>query len=138
MTEKQSLPKDFSLSALMEKYVKHQAEAHRQGLAVTDSGAEVLPYDAGPVQVAEPRIAWADAQAVFATEVNFDPAPEWANLVTALEPGLAVPFCAGNFPQIVRNFLPVLRGEELRPEPLSLTKSLATGELERWAVSSTD
>ena len=39
--------------------------------------------------------------------------PDWPGLVAALEPAIAVAFCIGNFPQMVRNLQPLLSGGDL-------------------------
>src|SRR5262249_43469186 len=84
------------------------ATAHDEGLGLADRGDEVVPFDAVPVQPVEPRLAWNEATAVLAA-LNL-PAearpgwvpPDWPALVAAHEPEVALPFCLGNFPQLVR------------------------------------
>lgn len=132
----------FSIATLMERYLQKQAENHRDGFALPEAQGDVVGYDAGPLQVVEPRVAWEDALTALTLSVedvnlsSVSTTPEWGNLVSAQEPGLSVAFCVGNFPQIVRNFLPVLQRDELTPVPLKLSRDLATETYSEWAKSS--
>jgi tetratricopeptide (TPR) repeat protein len=113
MTQPHNNPDQFSLPELLADFVRKQLAAHQQGLGLPEGGA-VEPYDAGPAQPVEPRAAWDEAVAVLKL---FSPAvkklevpPEWGHLVAAQEPITALPCCAGNFPQLVRDVHTLLRG----------------------------
>ncbi len=124
----------FSLASLMKRYVEKQSQAQSEGMAFELPEGEVGTYDAGPVQVVEPKLAWEDAQiALSRTETQARPCPEWANLVAAQDPALAVAFCAGNFPQIVRNFLPMLQSSSLTPAKLKLSRTVDKTVYLEWA-----
>src|SRR5437899_211599 len=111
------------LTDLLARYLDRQAEAHAMGAAAEP--AEVTPYEAGPVQPIDPRLAWHEALAALAcygpsTEASSLPAlPHWPTLVAGHEPVTALAFALGNFPQLVRSFQPLLHAAEpsARPEP---------------------
>jgi hypothetical protein len=109
-------PTPASVSELFTQYLKGQVLAREQGLALDVPEGEVTPYEAAPVQPVDPRQAWDDAVgaprllAGVAGEAWTVP-PEWPALVTAQEPAVALAFCVGNFPQMVRNLQPLLAGD---------------------------
>src|SRR5215831_11272393 len=100
----------LSLSELFARYVSSQAARVEEG-ALPDLGGEVYLYDVtGAAQAIDPRLAWDEA--VAALTLGGRPrgslpapgsVPEWKGLVAAQEPALDLAFCAGNFPQMVRN-----------------------------------
>ncbi len=69
--------------------------------------------------------------------------PDWPTLVAAQEPAVAVPFCLGNFPQLVRSLQPLLhltpgagRTSATRlatPVKTTNAPSVASPELIHWA-----
>lgn len=127
----------FSLSSLMARYVEKQAKAHQDGLAAIVPDGEVLPYDSGPVQVIEPKIAWNDALiAADLDSAEHRPCPEWSALVAAQEPAFAVAFCCGNYPQMVRSFVPMLQGDFVTPAPTKLPETFDTTVYLQWAEQS--
>jgi tetratricopeptide (TPR) repeat protein len=105
---------------LMAKYLDRQAGAQRAGLAVFDAGAEVLPFDAGPVQAVDPGVAWEAAMAAVpllapqADLRSWKAPPDWPQLVAAQEPVVAVAFCIGNYPQMMRDLHLILHKSNLR------------------------
>jgi hypothetical protein len=110
-------PVQPNLAGLFARYLERQAEAHASGLA-TDVG-DVQPYEVGPVQPIDARPAWEEAVAVAKFYGPMEPRawqapPQWSQLVAAHEPATALPFCVGNFPQLVRNY-----------QALTQTKNLA-------------
>jgi tetratricopeptide (TPR) repeat protein len=116
-------PTQPSLHDLLARYLDRQTSAHEEGLGLADLGGEVMPFDAVPVQPVEPRLAWTEALDVLrAMDLPADagsyPAPaEWPTLVASHEPEVALPFCLGNFPQLVRHLpglLHLLEGGALR------------------------
>jgi hypothetical protein len=108
-------PSPAGLPELLAQYLRRQVTAREMGLALPDVG-EVQPYEAGPAHPVEPRVAWDEAIAVLrhfpaaATRPVKVP-PEWGLLVAAQEPLTALPFCAGNFPQLVRDVHVLLRAD---------------------------
>src|SRR5438552_19064458 len=113
----ESVADPLSLSELLARYVSGQAARLGDG-AVPDLGGEVCLYDAaGAAQAVEPRLAWDEAVAALAPDrrrsAGLPPpcsAPDWKALVAAQEPALDLAFCAGNFPQMVRNLGLLLQG----------------------------
>ena len=108
------------LAELMARYLSRQASAHAAGLASFDPAGEVMPFEAGPVQPVDPRPAWEEAVAVlpfFRSGAKISealaPPPHWANLVAAHEPAVALAFCVGNYPQLLRNLHLILHKTKL-------------------------
>lgn len=105
-----------TLESLMAGYLRRQAEAAALGLA-PEPGAEVTPYEAGPVQPIDPKLAWDEALAVLrylGIELKTPKAPAgWVNLVAQAEPQVAIAFCVGNYPQLVRDFHKLLQQTDL-------------------------
>jgi hypothetical protein len=131
-------PGQPALSDLLARYLKRQATDHAEGLA-TEAVGEVVPYEAAPVQPVDARLAWEEAVRVVSFYSPSAPAgswqvpPHWPQLVTGHEPVMAVPFCAGNYPQMVRNFQPLLQKAnlaKLRPLP---GRPVAAPALLDWA-----
>jgi hypothetical protein len=123
------------LADLLARYLERQAEAHALGTAA--EAGEVTPYEAGPVQPIDARLAWQEALAALvchgATEATTWPAlPHWPALVAAHEPVMALPLAAGNFPQLVRDFQPLLHRDATAPsfEPGT---AIAVPQLLPWA-----
>ena len=102
----------LSPAELFSQYLQRQAAAQAEGLGFAATSDEVEPYDGVPVQPVDPKRAWEDALAVLPHLVPSAPAlsvpPEWPALVAAQEPAVAVPFCLGNYPQMVRHLHPLL------------------------------
>jgi hypothetical protein len=129
-------PATLPLAELFTRYLGRQAEAQALGLGHTELAGDVEPYEAVPVQPMEPRLAWNDAVAVA---VHFSEAkaewpvpPEWPALVAAQEPAVAVPFCLGNFPQLVRDLQPLFAGRA-PAVPAKPARPLPAGGLTAWA-----
>lgn len=108
-----------TLSDLLARYLHRQVSAHGEGLGMTDPSADVVPHEAVPVQPIEPRLAWNEAQAALrllgpgAETGSAKAPPDWPALVAAHEPETALALCAGNFPQLVRDLLPLLQADDL-------------------------
>lgn len=108
------------LNDLLARFLKNQAAAQDAGLGIATSG-EVVPFEASPAQPVDPKAAWDAATAVlsFVDSKNGAKAPpHWSQLVATHEPEVALPFCLGNFPQLMRNFHAILHKaklSELRP-----------------------
>src|SRR5579859_4533526 len=105
-----------SLANLFTRYLQRQITAQADGLAILDPDGQALPHEAVPVQPVDPRLAWEDALAVVrhflkgGDKARWSVPPEWTALVAGQEPAIALAFCLGNFPQMVRNLQPLLGG----------------------------
>jgi tetratricopeptide (TPR) repeat protein len=115
-----------SLAELFRRYLHRQAAAHADGLGLSDPDGQVVPHEAVPVQPVDPRLAWDDARVAvdhFSTARTLphgETPPDWPALVAAQEPAVALAFCLGNYPQLVRNLQPLLHGGDLMlllPQP---------------------
>lgn len=123
------------LADLLARYLERRADAASLGAAGADG--DVTPYEAGPVQPIDPKLAWDEAVAVlprYGAGAKADKAPpHWAGLVAGQEPLVALPFCVGNFPQLVRDFQLILHKADLtalRPQP---GRPVPAPELDAWA-----
>ena len=126
-----------SLTALFTQYLQDQAEAHTHGLGYAEPTDQAVPHEAVPVQPVDPRLAYKDAivaAELLQTERESELAvpPDWAGLVSQQEPAVALAFCLGNFPQLVRHLHVLLTSEPaaLRAGP---TQAGAAPELLEWA-----
>jgi tetratricopeptide (TPR) repeat protein len=129
------------LSALFTEYLQGQTAAHAQGLGYAPPSGEVEPYESVPVQPVDPRQAWTDALAATeyfpgADKATWTAPTDWPMLVGAQEPALALAFCLGNFPQMVRNLHPLLAGGDLTALRAEPTRVAAAPMLIEWARSS--
>jgi hypothetical protein len=133
------------LSELFARYLHGQVGIQEAGLGIAMTG-EVIPHEAAPAQPADPKLAWEESLAVLsfyspkAKTKTIKPPPDWPALVAAQEPALAVPFCLGNFPQLVRSLQPLLHlnsaahaARLAASAKATNVASLATAELIRWA-----
>ena len=126
-----------NLNDLFANYLERQAEAQAAGIASFDS--EVTPYEVGPVQPLDPKMAWDEALAVLPMvgtvgEQRRKAPPHWAQLVAGHESIVAIACSAGNFPQLMRSFHAILT----QPNLLDMRPTLGGGrpainELLPWA-----
>jgi hypothetical protein len=130
-----------SLADLFAQYLHRQTTAQAQGLGYPEPGDEVVPHDAVPVQPVDPQLAWHDAleaARLFQSSAGgWTVPPDWPLLVIAQEPGLALAFALGNFPQLVRNLHPLLSGAPLALRVAPGTP-LAAPAVEDWAAGAGD
>jgi tetratricopeptide (TPR) repeat protein len=133
-------PAQPALADLLARYLQRQVTAHAEGLASTEALGEVVPFEAAPVQPVDARLAWEEALRVLPfyrlkTETrSWSAPPHWSQLVAAHEPAITLAFCLGNFPQLVRNFQPLLHAAEpakLRP---ASGRPVAVPALLDWAA----
>jgi len=138
-TKPNSPDNPLSLPELFTDYLRRQTAAHEAGLALPDSD-EVVPYDAAPAQPVDPRLAWDEAAAAlrcFHPSLPKLPAKaptEWPTLVTSHEPVAALAFCAGNFPQLVRNLSALVQAAELRDLRPTAGRPVEASGLAEWAA----
>jgi hypothetical protein len=128
-----------ALSDLLAGYLRQQAEAQAIGLAPADGG-DVVPFEAAPVQPVDPKLAWSEATRVL-DYLHLKPAPgllsappDWSALVAAHEPAAAIAFCLGNYPQLVRNFQPLLHPDDLARLRPAAARPVPAAALQDWAV----
>jgi tetratricopeptide (TPR) repeat protein len=127
-----------ALSELFTRYLERQAQAQAQGLGYAEPTDEVVPHEAAPPQPVDPQLAWGEAVAAAqhfpdaAAPKAWPVPPDWPGLVAAQEPSVALAFCLGNYPQLVRNLHPLLSAEPaaLRHPP---GRPLPAAALADWA-----
>jgi hypothetical protein len=124
-----------SLTDLMASYLARQADAQAVGIATCDG--EVTPYEVGPVQPLDAKLAWDECLAVLPFYGKADlklrqTPPHWSQLVAGHESIVAIAFCVGNFPQLMRNFHQILTQPQTTDwQPVS-TRPAAAAELQPW------
>jgi tetratricopeptide (TPR) repeat protein len=138
MPDRSDRPNSLSLGELFTQYIGRQAEARSLGLGFAEAPGDVEPYEAVPVQPVEPRLAWVEATAAAsllgAPVTRWSVPPEWPTVVAMQESAVAVPFCLGNFPQLVRDLQPLLAGE-LPLASQEAGRPIPTPALADWASS---
>ncbi len=110
-----------SLTELFSQYLQRQLTAQAEGLGFADPDGQAVPHEAVSMQPVDPRLAWESALAVLRTSQaqhagegeRLSAPPDWPTLVAAQEPAIALAFCIGNFPQMVRNVQPLLGDGDL-------------------------
>jgi hypothetical protein len=134
-----------SLADLFKEYLHRQTAAQAEGLAFADADGQVVPHEAVPVQPVDPRLAWEDSLAAVRhfpaapTEPRWQVPPDWPALVAAHEPAVALAFCVGNFPQLVRNLHPLLSGGDLNAlRPTACRPVSAPSSSLEWARATHD
>lgn len=131
-------PAPQSLAEMFKRYLQQQASAHCEGFGTLAAG-EVVPFEAAPVQPIDPRLAWEEAVAAaryYATKVNEKALcvpPDWGVLTTAQEPALALPFCLGNYPQMVRDLRGLLQATDSATQAAS-ARPLSAPATSEWAA----
>lgn len=137
MSKKQGVQPE--LAELFARYLNSRAQEHAAGMAVGDVEGEVLPYEAGPVQPIDAKLAWHETTLVaeqFGLDAKLALPPHWPSLVAGHEPVVALAFAFGNFAQMVRHFHTILQSKDLTALRPSVNPSRPTpvaGELLEWA-----
>jgi hypothetical protein len=112
-------PTQPALSNLFAEYLRQQVARQAAGLARADNTGEVVPFEAATAQPVDASLAWSAATAVAqylqpaSTTRTWKVPPEWAALVSAQEPAVALAFSFGNYPQLVRDLHALLHVSEL-------------------------
>src|SRR5438128_2471626 len=113
-------PVQPALSDLLAGYLRQQISRQAAGLAAADSTGEVVPFESVPVQPVDAGLAWREAVAVArhfqakSKMATWLVPPDWAAIVSSQEPGAALSFSFGNYPQLVRNLHALLHTSDLR------------------------
>jgi len=108
-----------ALPELFAQYLQRQVSARDAGLSPAEAPGEVVPFEAVSTQPIDPRLAWNEATAVLGCfppgtkKAALQPPADWPSLVAAHEPMLALAFCIGNFPQLLRNLQSLLHAKDL-------------------------
>jgi hypothetical protein len=129
-------PTPPALSDLFTEYLNGQAEAQSEGLGFAELGGEVEPYESVPVQPVDPKQAWTDALTaaeLLGARTAWTTPPDWPVLVASQEPAVALAFCLGNYPQMVRNLHPLLAGADLAALRADPVRAPAAPALVEWA-----
>jgi len=147
-SEKSRSATQTELSEMFARFLQGQIGSHAAGLGLSISG-EVVPHEAAPAQPADPKLAWEEALAVLpfysstfsgsseSRGKTIKAPPDWPLLVAAQEPAVGVPFCLGNFPQMVRSLQPLLHlapgANATRLASSANAPPVVSVELNRWA-----
>jgi tetratricopeptide (TPR) repeat protein len=108
--------------------------AHEAGFEIAVSQGEVVPYSTAAIQPVDAKLAWTEARAVLA---YFEPPldgstwkvpPDWSHLLSNQIGSTAIPFCLGNYPQLVQDLGSLMQlGSLTAPQPplvLSISSTL--------------
>jgi hypothetical protein len=134
-------PTPPSPAELLAGYLRRRQQDHAAGLASAEPGAEVVPYEAGPVQPIDARTAWEEATAALRLGgpakpgADPEPPPDWPGLVAGHEPAAALALGASNFPQLVRDLQLLLRSRRLRDLRPAAPRPTAAPGLAGWAAA---
>ena len=132
-------PVQPKLADLLAGYLQRQAQSQAAGLAGVDAGAEVVPYEAGPVHPVDPRLAWDETLVVarcYAPNLkaqDWHIPPTWPALVAAHEPVVALACALGNFPQMVRHFHTILQSRNLAQLRPASVRPASAPAVAQWA-----
>jgi hypothetical protein len=132
-------PVQPSLADLMARYLGRQSMAQAAGFTPPESAGEVVPFEAVPVQPVDAQVAWDEAVSVLRhyqpamAERTWAAPPDWASLVAGNEPLVALAFAAGNFPQLVRDWQPLLQATDLTTLHRAVARPLPASSLRTWA-----
>jgi tetratricopeptide (TPR) repeat protein len=135
-------PAPLSLSDLFSQYLRDQMKTEAQGIGSLEGTGEVVPYDAVPVQPVDPQLAWDDALAVLkyfpaaAAPRSWTVPDDWPALVCDQESAVALAFCLGNFPQLVRNLHTLLIRSDLAALRVAPARPVTASSLREWVRSS--
>jgi tetratricopeptide (TPR) repeat protein len=125
-----------SLSALFAEYLQDQTAAQARGLGFAPPCGEVELFESVPVQPVDPQQAWADALAATdhfpGAKATWTAPADWPTLVGAQESAVALAFCVGNFPQMVRNLHPLLAGGDLTKLRAAPTRATTAPPVNEW------
>lgn len=119
------------LADLLAGFLEKQADAHAAGIATFDH--EVTPYEVGPVQPLDPKLAWDEGLVAVGVERQHAP-PHWSALVANHESTVAIAFCAGNFPQLMRSFHTLLTEQNLTRLGTEAGRPANAPELAEWTA----
>jgi len=125
------------LDTLLARYLQRRTDAQREGVASFDVG-EVTPYDSGPVQPVDAKLAWDEAKAAISAIARTQggaatKAPAgWSQLVASHEPVVALALCVGNYPQLVRNFHQILHKADLTQLRPQAGRTVVIPGVEAW------
>jgi hypothetical protein len=136
--DSQETPVHRSLPQMLSRYLQQRTAAAESGLISAETG-EVIPFESAPVPPVDSRVAWDEAVAAAS---YYEPARatqawkvpvEWPTLVATSEPVMALPFCLGNFPQLVRDLHTLMQARDFttlqpargRPANASLVEASA-------------
>jgi tetratricopeptide (TPR) repeat protein len=130
-------PAALSVAELFEQCLHRQINAHNQGLGYAEPAGDAIPHEAVPVQPVDPMLAWKDAVTVAklllpSVQTKWKVPPDWSALVAQQEPAVALAFCLGNYPQLVRNLHPLLTREPATLRDVSVHAVSLPG-LSAWA-----
>lgn len=128
-----------NLSELLTRYLHQQASAESAGLGHRTVAGDVVPFEAVPAQPVEPRVAWSAALEVthywkpLPAPAFTSPPPGWADLVAEQPSVPTVPFCLGNYPQLVRDVTPLIEEADLNKLVLAPSTPIAVPSLQSWS-----
>jgi tetratricopeptide (TPR) repeat protein len=128
------------LAELFRKYLQDKMEAHGAGFEALESPADVVPYSAAIAQPIDSKLAWTEARSALTyltssgDSSSWAAPPDWSNLVSSQMGATAIPFCLGNYPQLVQDFGGLIDEGFLRPS-VSIAAFSFSPKMEPWLSS---
>jgi hypothetical protein len=131
------------LHELFASYLQHRGAMLEPEHQLPDSEVEL--HQAIAPAVVDARQAFKDAVAVTgwlldsktasALQASLQPLPGWASLVHHQESLVAVPFCLGNYPQMVHDVAPLLSGQAPSTLLFRPGRSQSMSDVATWAAA---
>lgn len=128
-----------ALAELLGHYLVDQASAHAAGMAFANATGDVIPHDAVAAQPVDPRLAWDGACAAVrclnakADLCSWKVPVDWPGLIAGQESVTVLPFCIGNFPQMVRNLPELFETASLRAGKSPAAPVAPSDDVLAWA-----
>jgi tetratricopeptide (TPR) repeat protein len=124
------------LAELFKKYLQDKARAQEAGYFALEAQGDVVPYGATATPAVDSKLAWTEARSALSYLAPGDSAlwsvpPDWSNLVSYQTGATAIPFCLGNYPQLVQDYGGLIDEGFLRPSP-SLAAFSFSQRMEAW------
>jgi hypothetical protein len=128
------------LPELFKKYLQDRARAQEAGFAALEVQGDVIPYSATAAPPVDSKLAWTEARSAHSylasagDGASWSVPPDWPSLVSYQSGTTAIPFCLGNYPQLVQDYGGLIDEGFLRPKTSSAAFSFSA-KLEAWLVS---
>jgi tetratricopeptide (TPR) repeat protein len=128
------------LPELFKKYLQDKALAQDAGFAASETQGDVVPYSATAAPSVDSKLAWTEARSALSylapdgNGASWSVPPDWPSLVSYQTGATAIPFCLGNYPQLVQDYGGLIDEGFLRPSPSIAAFSFST-KMEAWFVS---
>jgi hypothetical protein len=128
------------IDEILARFILRQAES--PDVEPSPELGEVVLFQAVGLYQPDPRTALREAleaaglllgpQAASMFQSGLKGPGEWAHLVRSIPPMMAVPFCLGNYPQLVHDLSPLMAAKSLKELAKSSEEALDVREIQDW------